>query len=77
MTDKIEASDYVLVKVFRIRNHSDKSFKIKVAPKHELFLPKSLFFGFDFDDDARTTIKIAKWWYESNIDYLIHLRTHK
>lgn len=63
----------ILIEVMRFSEWSENSYRLQVAPKHAIFLPKSCFLGYDESDEYRKRIYVAEWWFNKNIDWLCRL----
>lgn len=62
----------ILIEVMRFSEWSENSYRLQVAPKHALFLPKSCFLGFYTNESSRK-IYVKEWWFYKNIDWLCRL----
>lgn len=63
----------VLIEVAHIKVWTENSYRVKVASKCSLFLPKSAFLGYDESDDYKKRIYVAEWWFNKNSDWLCKL----
>lgn len=64
----------ILIEVMKFSDWSDKSYRLKVAAKKALFLPKSVFMGFDESGESTTRrLYVKEWWFNKNKEWLCKL----
>ena len=64
----------VLIEVMKFSNWSDKSYRLQVAAKKALFLPKSVFMGFDESGESTNRrLYVKEWWFNKNKEWLCRL----
>lgn len=61
----------ILIEVMRFSDWSENSYRLQVAPKHAVFLPKSCFLG--FGEGTSRKLYVKEWWFNQNKEWLCKL----